>query len=55
MFYQINVIEDPLHFNLVCPFYRDIRRECLPVYYCHWPTASKYNSLVSSYKSRMIK
>jgi len=35
MFYQINVIEDPLHFNLVCPFYRDIRRECLPVYYCH--------------------
>jgi len=24
MFYQINVIEDPLHFNLVCPFYRDI-------------------------------
>jgi len=28
----MNVIEDEHHFSLVCPLYRDIRRECLYIY-----------------------
>ena len=54
MFCQMNVIEDEYHFIWICPLYRDIRREYFPSYYCHWPTASKFKSLLSIKQSSLL-
>ena len=50
----MNVIEDEYHFDLACPLYCDIRSECFPSYYCHWPTASKFKSLLSSNQRSLL-
>ena len=50
----MNVIEDEYHFIQICQLYRDIRREYFPSYYCHWPTASKFKSLLSSNQSSLL-
>jgi len=50
----MNVIEDEYHFILVCLLYRDIRRGYFPSYYCHWPTASRFQSLLSSNQSSLL-
>ena len=45
---NMNVIENEFHFVLVCPFYRQLRNECLPRYYCHWPSLFKFKRLMKS-------
>ena len=30
-------VEFEYHFLLVCPYYRHIRINSLPMFYCHWP------------------
>ena len=53
---QMNVVESEYHFTLVCPCYREIRIQCLPKYYCHWPPLQKFQSLMSSpYKHTLNK
>ena len=50
----MNFIEDEYHFILVCPCYRDIRINCLPRYYCHWPTLQKFRSLMSNQQTSVL-
>ena len=38
---NMNAVEDEYHFVLVCPFYRQLRLEILPKYYCRWSTKKK--------------
>jgi hypothetical protein len=47
-FCNSNQIEGENHFLLVCPYYRDIRIKYLPSYYCHWPTITKFENILSS-------
>ena len=44
---NMNVIENEYHFLLVCPLYRDLRKQLFKKYYCHWPNIHKLNSLLS--------
>ena len=46
--YNMQAIENEYHFLMVCPFYRDIRREVLPRYYCVWPTQHKFINLMTT-------
>lgn len=49
---NMQAIENEYHFLMVCPLYREIRREILPRYYCVWPTQQKFiNLMISSQKS----
>lgn len=54
LFCNMNVVEDEYHFILVCPCFRDIRKTCLPNYFCHWPTKQKFINLLSSSKTKLI-
>ena len=45
-----NVIENEFYFVLVCPFYSQLRNECLPRYFCHWPSLFKFKRLMKSTK-----
>jgi hypothetical protein len=47
---NMNEIETEYHFLLVCPFYRELRKEHLPKYYCSWPTLNKFISLMKNSK-----
>lgn len=47
-------LEDEYHFALVCPFYRELRNEYLPRYYCVWPNIQKFKNLLSSKQSGLI-
>mgnify|MGYP000049943289 CR=1 FL=1 len=51
----MNVIENEYHFVLVCPFYRSIRSELLPRYFCSWPTIYKFKTLFQSRQAGLIK
>ena len=51
---NMNVIENEFHFVLVCPFYRQLRNECLPRYYCHWPSLFKFKRLMKSTNNKLI-
>lgn len=51
---NMNCIETEYHFLLVCPFYRDVRNNCLPHYYCHWPNLNKFKSLLQCSQSNII-
>ena len=51
---NMKVIENEYHFLLVCPAYIDIRKHCLPKYYCHWPNMHKFVSLLSSQNNSII-
>lgn len=54
MYCNMNVVEDEYHFVLICPFYRDERKECLPKYYCHWPTLQTFQRLLTSDQTSII-
>ena len=41
-FCNMNMLEDEFHFVLVCPAFRDLRKDILPKYYCTWPTTTKF-------------
>ena len=51
---HMNVIENEFHFFLVCPFYRQLRNERLPRYYCHWPGLFKFKILMKSTNNKLI-
>ena len=40
---------------LVCPLYRDIRNEVLPHYYSVWPNQRKFETLLNSTQTSVIK
>ena len=52
---NMQAVEDEYHFALVCPFYRELRFECLPRYYCVWPNIQKFTSLLASNQTSLIK
>ena len=41
---NMSTVENEYHFALVCPFYRDLRLQCLPKYYCTWPSYQKFKT-----------
>ena len=43
-----NQIENEYHFLLTCPFYRDLRKTYLKLYYYQWPTLDKFDNLMST-------
>ena len=51
---NMSTVENEYHFALVCPFYRDLRLQCLPKYYCVWPTYQKFKALISSKQSGLL-
>ena len=42
----MNVIEDEVHFTLVCPTYRQFRFKYLPSQYCSWLNINKFVTLL---------
>ena len=50
----MNVVESEYHFLLVCNKYRDIRKQFLKPYFCHWPTLQKFETLLCN-KSRIVQ
>ncbi len=51
---NMNCIETEYHFLLVCPYYRNIRKECLPMYYCHWPNVNKFKLIMKNEQCGLI-
>ena len=49
-----NVIENEFHFLLVCPLYRELRKQYLKPYFCRWPTLNKFNSLMSNMNKKSL-
>ena len=49
-----NVVECEYHFLLVCPFYLELRRKYFKPYYCHWPTITKFENLMSKTSKNVI-
>ena len=48
-------IENEYHFVMACPFYREIRRETLPRYYCAWPTQQKFINLMTASQQCVLR
>jgi len=51
---SMNLQENEYHFLLVCPFYRNIRLQYLPQYFCHWPSIGKFKTLLSCQQKSTI-
>ena len=51
----MNTIENEYHFLMVCPKYRALRIDCLPRYYCSFPSKPKFVSLMKSEQSSVLK
>jgi hypothetical protein len=45
---NLNLIENEYHFLLICPKYRDLRKEYLKRYYYTWPNIQKFTSLLTN-------
>ena len=45
-FCNMNMVEDEFHFMLVCPAFRDLRKDILSKYYCMWPRTTKFVKLI---------
>ena len=43
-----NLVENEYHFLLVCPLYRELRKQYLKPYFCRWPTLNKFDALMSN-------
>ena len=43
---NLNAIESEFHFLLVCPLYREIRKQYFKPYFCRWPTLRKFDTLM---------
>ena len=52
---NMNAIENEYHFLMVCPKYRSLRIDCLPRYYCSFPSKPKFVSLMKSEQSSILK
>ena len=52
---NMNVIENEYHFVMVCPKYRQLRKDHLPKYYCSFPTKQKLISLMKSDNVSLLK
>ena len=52
---NMQAIENEYHFVMACPFYRDIRRETLPRYYCAWPTQQKFINLMTASQQSVLR
>lgn len=52
---NMNCLESEYHFLMVCPFYRDLRAECLPRYYCSWPTHRKFINILTSKQTGVLR
>ena len=49
-----NVIENEFHFLLVCPLYRELRKQYLKPYFCRWPTLNKFDSLMLNMNKKSL-
>lgn len=49
------MIEDEYHFLLICPAYRNIRMEYLPLYYNHWPNLNKMYNILKAKTNYLLK
>ena len=50
------MVGNEYHFLFICPFYKDLRQQCLPRYYCHWPNLHKFDNLMCKQsKASIIK
>ena len=43
------------HFLMVCPYYRQIRTNCLPAYYCRRPSLHKFKILLKTENGSLFK
>ena len=43
-----NLVENEYHFLLVCPLYRELRKQYLKPYFYRWPTLNEFDSLMSN-------
>lgn len=51
---NMNTLENEYHFLLVCPYYRELRSEILPRYFCTWPSQQKFTKLLGSEQTSVI-
>ena len=51
---NMNSIESEYHFLLVCPAYKELRRNFFSSYYNHWPSITKFENLMSSESRKII-
>ena len=51
---NMNAIETEYHFLLVCPFYKELRKNHLPKYYCSWPTVNRLKILLKNTQSGIV-
>ena len=51
----MNVVEDEYHFLLICPAYRELRKNYLSKYYCRWPTRNKFIKLLNDNQNSIMK
>lgn len=52
---QYQSIENEYHFQLVCPFYNELRTKFIHRYYCVWPTINQFISIMqSSSESKIV-
>ena len=52
---SMNVVEDEYHFLLICPAYRELRKNDLRRYYCRWPTRDKFIKLLNEDQNSIMK
>jgi len=50
---NLKAIENEYHFLLVCPLYRNIRKQCFTSYYCSWPTINTFETLLSKQNKKV--
>jgi len=53
--YCKNIIENELHFLLVCPLYKVIRKQFIDVKYYTYPCLNKFNALMSCGNEEVVK
>jgi hypothetical protein len=49
-----NQIENEYHFLLICPFYRELRKQFIPRYYFSWPNMNKFKDLMQTSNKKHI-
>jgi hypothetical protein len=52
-FCNMNFIENEYHFLLVCPMYKDLRKQFLKPYYLSWPNLNKFDSLMETRNAKI--
>ena len=54
-FCDLNDIEDEYHFIIICPLYRDIRKDYIPNYYVKKPSMDKFITLLKCTSVKKLK